>query len=579
MSKDKAALRSWTKAQIKIGRRAAGPVIVLSVLSALSGAGQMWCMARVLAPILLSSVTDAVSDTGGLPGFIAGFGLFSLLRIATSAGADMLAAQAGDRARRRLRTDILRRVSHHGPSLLRRMHSGALTTLIVDRVEAADGFFARFIPASTLWLLIPAILLVPIALLQEHSAFILLCCGLSVPVCQAVFGIGAAVASRNQFLAMTRLQARFLDRIRGIATIVLSGRAEDEAKKLEQAASDLRQRTMKVLRVAFLSSASIDCAMVVALILVAVTDGRLALHMNAELQAHSISSVEFLTFATSALFVLLMVPEFFAPFRSLALVYQERAHAQGLAAAMLELPELPVQEHSGHSMTADNGGVSVAFEHVGFTWDPARGQVLHDVSFSVPAGGSVILSGASGSGKSTIMELLLNFVQPECGRITIAGTDLQEVDPDSWTGMVSWIGQRPTLFAGTLRQNILFAHPTATEKQLMEAVQAASIDKFLSVLPQGLDTLIGEGGFGLSGGQAQRVAIARAWLKNAPLLLLDEPTAHLDPETESEIFESLSRLAEHRTLIMATHSMTTQRIRGQRIELSNGRIQAHRGAA
>ncbi|MDG6093983.1 ATP-binding cassette domain-containing protein [Acetobacter sp. AN02] len=576
MSDTKAAIRLWTKAQMRLGFRAGSPVILISMVSALLGAGQMWCLASVLGPVLARTMAGGGAEpeagmADGVPLWgVAGFAVCALLRVVAGIVSEGLAARAGEVARRRLRRDVMGRVVAHGPALLRRSHSGAFAALIVDRIEAADGYFSRWVPASVLWMAIPALLLVCAFAVQPFAALILLVCGAAVPVCQAVFGIGAAVASRNQFLAMTRLQARFLDRIRGIATIVLAGRAEDEARRLAEAASDLRVRTMKILRVAFLSSASIDVAMVVALIGIALADAHGVSGIQAMISAHPDHVAAPAAAVTRGMFVLLLVPEYFAPFRGLALAYQDRAHAQGLASSVLELPELAEREAGAPLQSVGPEGVSVAFEDVSFTWDPARGQALSDVSFAVPAGQALILSGVSGSGKSTVMELLLGFVRPGSGRVLFSGTDLRDIAPDSLARMTSWIGQRPVLFAGTLRENVLFARPEATEAELFTALRAAAVDRFLPSLPDGLDTPVGEGGFGLSGGQAQRVAIARAWLKDAPLLLLDEPTAHLDPATEADVFESLRRLAARRTVIMATHSGAAEAISGHRVVLSGG---------
>ncbi|GBQ09938.1 transport ATP-binding protein CydD [Acetobacter cerevisiae DSM 14362] len=487
---------------------------------------------------------------------------------------DTASAKAGIDARRRLRGEVLASILTGGPALLRKTHSGELATIAVDRVEALDGFFGRWVPASVLWIAAPLLILLPVAFIQPHAALVLGLCGAAVPFGQALFGIGAAVASRNQFLAMTRLQARFLDRVKGIATIVLAGRADDETERLGQAAEELRQRTMKILRVAFLSSASIDCAMVIALVLIAIMDGKQAM----ALLSGGVSPALAYTL-TSGLFVLLVIPEFFAPLRGLALAYQDRAHAQGAATAILDLPEALPRPSPDGARTVNASGVMVSLEDVCFTWDPARGPALDHVSFTVPAGETLILAGPSGSGKSTIMELLLGFIQPDSGSVRFNGAPLDSIVPDSLSRMISWIGQKPVLFAGTLKDNILFARPDADEADLMAAVKAAAVDQFLPSLPDGLETRIGEGGFGLSGGQAQRIAIARAYLKNAPILLLDEPTAHLDPATEKSVFESLQRLALRRTVVLATHSAAVHMFNGRRVDLQMGRVVARQGAA
>lgn len=573
MSGDKAAIRGWTRTQSRLGRQAARPVIIFGLLSSLLGVGQAWCVATVLGQGLIGFVSGAGAHPHDLWPVFAFAGL-AFVRALIMVLSDTAAAKAGINARRRLRGEVLASILTGGPALLRKTHSGELTTIAVDRVEALDGFFARWVPASILWFAAPLLILVPVCFVQPHAALILGLCGAAVPFGQAVFGIGAAVASRNQFLAMTRLQARFLDRVKGIATIVLAGRADEETQRLGQAADELRQRTMKVLRVAFLSSASIDCAMVLALVVIAITDARQAMALLSGGASPALAAT-----LTGGLFVLLVVPEFFAPLRSMALAYQDRAHAQGAATAILDLPPPAPRPSPEGARTVNASGVTISLEDVCFTWDPARGPALDHVSFTVPAGETVILAGPSGSGKSTIMELLLGFIQPDSGSVRLNGAPLESIVPDALSRMVSWIGQKPVLFAGTLKDNILFARPDADEDDLMAAVKAAAVDQFLPSLPEGLETRIGEGGFGLSGGQAQRIAIARAYLKNAPILLLDEPTAHLDPATEKSVFESLQRLALRRTVVLATHSAAAHMFNGRRVDLQSGCVVARQGVA
>jgi ATP-binding cassette subfamily C protein CydD len=224
-------------------------------------------------------------------------------------------------------------------------------------------------------------------------------------------------------------------------------------------------------------------------------------------------------------------------------------------------------------------GVSIAFEDVTLTWDPARGPALDRLSLRVPAGETVVLAGPSGAGKSTVIEILLGFVRPESGRVTINGADITTLVPAALSRLVAWIGQRPVLFAGTIRDNIRFGTPEATDADVAAAASFARLDAVAAALPQGLDTVVGEGGYGLSGGQAQRVAIARAILRDAPLLLLDEPTAHLDPATEVEVLDSLRRLTIGRTVILASHSTAAHEFGGRRIDLRAGRVAQVRGVA
>ena len=272
MSSDRAATKGWVHAQSRLGRRAALPVVLLNLAAVATSLCQAWCVAGILAAAL------AGAGAASLPWDLPSFALAALLRAALLGTAEILSARAGARARVRLRGATLAGILSAGPRLLRASHSGALSVLLVDRIEAVDGFFARYLPAATLAALGPLLVLLVAGLVQPFAAAVLLCCGIAVPVLQAMFGIGAAAATRRQFQALSRLQTRFVDRMRGIATIVLAGRTEDEARRIADAASELRVRTMRVLRVAFLSSAGLDLAMAAALVVIALHDGRGLLH-------------------------------------------------------------------------------------------------------------------------------------------------------------------------------------------------------------------------------------------------------------------------------------------------------------
>jgi ATP-binding cassette subfamily C protein CydD len=549
--------RIWLRQQTRLGRRAARPVVALGLLGTVAAIGQAWCAADVLAAAL-----------GGVPlplPAVLAFAVLALLRAGLAAAADMASFAAGAAARRRLRTEALHRLLAAGPAMLRGRHSGELASIVVDRVEALEGLFARYIPASTLAVAAPLLVGIAVLWVDPVGGAILLGTGLLVPVAMALAGLGAAAASRNQFAALARLQARFLDRVRGIATIVMHGRTEDEAVALGRAAEELRVRTMRVLRVAFLSSVALDLAATLALVLLA-------------LRAFAAGIGEPAVIGR-ALFELLLVPEFFAPLRVYAAAYQDGIQAKGAAGPLAELPPPPEQQAPAAIRTVAARGVAVAFEDVSFSWDASLGQALDGVSFRVPAGETLILAGPSGAGKSTILEILLGFVRPERGRVTLNGADISSLVPQALSTLTAWIGQRPVLFAGSIRENIRFARPEATDAEIEEAARFARVDGFAAALPQGLDTEVGEAGYGLSGGQAQRVAIARAFLKNAPLLLLDEPTAHLDPATEAEVLDSLRRLTLGRTVILASHAVAAHAFSGRRLDLRAGQVVPVRGVA
>lgn len=558
MKADKKILKRWIKQQNRARRFSTLSIAFLALVNVAAGIAQAWALAHMLADFLMHQNQE-------LSVAFCVFLAACVVRLVVGSAQEWCALSAGQKARRQLRHATLDRLLAYGPSLLRSQHSAAIASLLVERIEALDGYFSRWLPASVVWAVAQWSVVAVVFWQNRHAGVILAGCCLTLPFFQAVFGIATAVASRRQFLAMGRLQTRFLDRIRGIATIVLSGNADRDAQDLGKAAEDLRQRTMKVLRVAFLTSATTDIVMIVALVWIVISQSHHMLHARSFEQA------------SAALFAVLMVPEAFAPFRSFSAVYQDRAQATATAEAMQALPEpqkrASSQPQETRRLRYDEHGVSLKVQNVSFSWSAEREKALQDVSFSLSSGEILLIEGPSGAGKSTLLELLLGFITPQKGQIVLGGCEMAALPATDVSRHVSWIGQKPVLFAGTLRDNILFARPDAKEYDLKRALEASQVSHYVCDLPNGLETVIGEGGFGLSGGQAQRIAIARAFLKDSPLLIMDEPTAHLDPETEAEICESLDVLLRGRTTIVATHSEQFLSLPyARRLRLENGKV-------
>jgi ATP-binding cassette subfamily C protein CydD len=524
----------WIKAEQALGLRASRWVMVLGAVQTVGAIVQAACAAALLAAMLhISPAGWSVALTA--LGFIGA----ALLRAYVQMLAEREGFELGAAARRRLRGLVLSTLLALGPAGLRGKHSAELAATAVDRVEAMDGFHARWIPATAQAIIGPVLIGLAALYADWRAGLVLIIAGLFVPFAMAIAGIGASVAAKKQFLAMTRLQIRFLDRIRGISTLVLAGRANDEAAALAQAAAELRQRTMRVLRVAFLSSTALDLAAAAALVIIvlrfaSVLHGALAL-------------------APTALFLILLTPEFFAPLRAFSAVYADRMAVEAIAEDFQALPPPPLPVPPVNIRSVAAYGVTLAFDRVTYAWGEQK-PVLENLIFKVGKGEILLLTGASGAGKSTIMDLILGFLQPDSGVVSINGAPLETLVPAARTKMLGWIGQKPVIFAGSIEDNIRFGRPEASETQLADAIRHAHLTELIASLPQGLQTPLGESGFGVSGGQAQRIAIARAFLKDAPLLLLDEPTAHLDPAVERDVLESLRHLAIGRTVVLATHS-------------------------
>ncbi len=524
----------------------------LGVAQVLTGIAAAWLLALLLARLLGFGEAGwaAFGAAVALVGLAAGLGVAQ----------ERALVATGEAAKARLRDAAFARLLEDGPADPRPV--GERAALVVDRIEAMEGFLTRWLPAAVLAVAGPLLVAGAAALADPTSGLILLLAGLLVPVAMALTGIGAAQASRRQFAALDRLSGRFLDRMRGLPTLVLFRRQDAEAEALGQAAAELRARTMKVLRVAFLSSASLE-------VLAAGAIACLAIRHGAILGAAHPDPV-------AAIFCLLLVPAFFQPLRTFSQSYHERLGARGAAAELAPLLDAPAR--GGLLLEEMPPKVVVTFADVRLSYDPSRPPALDGLSFRVLPGETLVLSGASGAGKSSVLRLLMGFRRPDSGRIALNGQDATLLAPAELRRLSAYVGQRAHLFRATLRENIRLARPAATDAEVEAAAEAARVMDFARGLPEGLDTLVGEGGYGLSGGQAQRVAVARAFLRDAPLVLLDEPTAHLDPGTEAEVLESLRRLCAGRTAIVASHSRAAQRVLGRVLEIEAGRAAGQRMA-
>jgi len=526
-----------------------GPVL-LGLALALASVAQALLIARLLAA-LLSGTPASWAD------FI-GAGALALIMAALGIAQERAQTAAGEDAKASLRARIFARLLAQGPADQRPV--GEKSAIVVERVEAMEGYFARWMPAAIIAVVAPLLIAGSAALFDPVSGLILLVAGLLVPVAQAASGIGAAQASRRQFAALQRLSGRFLDRMRGLPVLVLFNQQRAETQRLAAAAEELRQRTMRVLRVAFISSGAMELIAAAALACLAIRHGAVLTGAHPD--------------PVTAFFVVLLVPVFFLPLRSFAAAYHEQLGARGAAADLAPLLEQP--EETGLLLEEVPPKATITFQDVRLSYDPSRPPALDGLSFRVLAGETLLLTGASGAGKTSALRILMGFARPDAGRVAINGRDAMLLKPSELRRLSSYVGQRAHLFRATLRENIRLARPDADDAAVLAAAEAAQVMDFARDLPLGLDTLIGEGGFGLSGGQAQRVALARAFLRDTPLVLLDEPTAHLDPGTEASVLDALRRLCVGRTAIIATHAKAARCYFGQRLEIADGRAQGSR---
>lgn len=465
-------------------------------------------------------------------------------------------AQAASLAiRSRARAVLLDHLAALGPVRLASRHSAGLGSQLVEQVEALDGYFARFLPQLRLATALPLVILAIVLGLDWLAAVFLLLAAPLIPLFMALVGMGAQRLNQAQFAAVTRLSGHFLDRVRGITTLQLFGRTAIAAKDVFAAADDYRARSMRTLRIAFLSSAVLEFFASVAIAVIAIYVGFGLLGYIEYGPAPSLSLFSGLT-------ILLLAPEFFQPLRSLSQHYHDRAAALGAAEALVgilnETPPATVetQPERDDSMDTSVRLTEACVEHVG------RGQVLGPVSLEVSRGEVVALVGPSGAGKSTLLQLIAGFVAPSDGSVEV----MSERRP-------AWMDQRPLVIKGTIADNLRLADTHASDDAMHKALSRAGLAGLFARLPKGLETPVGERGAGLSGGQAQRLALARIFLSDAPLVLLDEPTASLDEGSEAEVAASLACLTEEgRTLLIATHHPALMAIADRVIRIEAGQV-------
>jgi len=548
---------AWLKEQSKSVRKS----IVFAAIAGITNGLGVIVQSALLAFILQAVIIDKLPWSSVITSFLL-LVVVIILRGACIYLHQTRGFEAGAHVRVSVRKQLSTKFLTLGPAEIKQRQSGELAAITLEQVDALENYFSRYLPQQMIVGVLPVIMISVVMPVNWVVGLIFLVSGPLVPIFMALVGMGAASANRSQFLAMTRMSGYFLDRLQGLETLKLFGQATQELANINKIADGFREKTMAVLRIAFLSSAILEFFSAVAVALVAVYVGLGLLGQIHFGPAGHISLME-------ALFVLLLAPEFFMPLRQLAIHYHDRAAALGAADAILTLLEQNDEAGDVGCTEGSFSDVSSLIEFNNISKSYGQRQLLSAINLHIAAGEKIALVGESGAGKTTLLNLLLGFEAATEGQVLLNGLT---VNREFAAQAIAWVGQNAYIFHGTIKDNIVLADPDASEQRIINAAQAAGVTEFCAQLPEGLFTPIGERGYGLSGGQVQRIALARAFLKNADIILLDEPTANLDAANKILLLDVIDQLFSDKTLIIATHDPVVIHRMNRRIELQQGRL-------
>ncbi|MDI4659147.1 thiol reductant ABC exporter subunit CydD [Xanthobacter autotrophicus] len=524
-----------------------------SVVTGLLIIAQAFLVARILDGVLFRH-----QPVGAFPAEVASLLAAMVLRFGAVWATERFGFAAAAKVMRALRAELMDRVEKIGPVGLAETRTGEMVAALAEGVRAVEPYYARYIPASVLAVVLPLAIVMVVFPLDWMSALMFLVTAPLIPLFMILIGKGAEALNQKQWRRLARMSGHLLDAVQGLATLKAFNAAGRMARQVAEVADDYRRDTMAVLRVAFLSSLVLEFFATVSIALVAILIGFRLLW----------GGMGFF----EGLFILLLAPEFYAPLRAMGTAYHARMEALGAAERMVALEDLPqLAETGGATPLPSPDAIEIRFEDVHLDFADGR-RALSGVSFTIAPGQTVALVGPSGAGKTSLLNLLLGFVKPTTGRVLVNGVPLADLDLAAWRRRIGYVPQHPRLFAGTLAANIAPGETAPDPAHLQRAIADAGLADVVAAIPGGLAGRIGEGGTGLSGGEAHRLAVARAFYRDAPMIVLDEPTAHLDGASEAAVQEALARLLPGRTGLVAAHRLAGIQGADRIVVLKDGRI-------
>ena len=532
-------LQKWLRAQQEPIKKLMRANIVLATLSALILVAQTYFLATLLDKLIMQNVPRDELIPYFL-GLIIGFGMRAIILWAR----EKIGFQSGQLLRNHIRQKILDKIHLVGPATINQKPAGSWASIMLEQVENLHNFYARFLPQQSLSAIVPVVILIAVFPLNWAAGLILMITAPLVPLFMIIVGIAAADNSQKNMDTLSRLSAQFLDRLRGLETLRLFNRTSEQTEHIENATEDFRETTMDVLKLAFLSSAVLEFFTSISIALMAVYFG-----------FSYLGQIEFGTYNTpltlfTGFFCLILAPEFYQPLRDLGAYYHDRAAGIGAADAIVDFLESDyLTVHQNEKTISLESAVEISAENL-VVLSTQGSALTKPLNFQIPANHNVALVGQSGAGKTSLMNVILGFLPYE-GSLKINGQELRESNLADWRKHIAWVGQNPLLLQGTIKENLLLGDVQANDEEINQALMRSQAKEFTDKL--GLHHEIKDGGLGVSVGQAQRLAIARALLRKGDLLLLDEPTASLDAQSENLVLHALNEASQHQTTLMITH--------------------------
>ncbi|MBN6710861.1 cysteine/glutathione ABC transporter permease/ATP-binding protein CydD [Haemophilus haemoglobinophilus] len=552
-------LFKWLHQQQKPIKKLLALNIILATISSIILVAQTYILSYLLHQLIILN-----TERGELlPHFLAliiGFALRGLILWAR----EKVGFKCGQQLRHHIRQQIFHKIHQAGPAMINQKSAGSWATLMLEQVENLHNFYARFLPQQALSAIVPVVILIAVFPLNWAAGLILALTAPLIPIFMILAGLAAADSSQKNMSALAKLSGQFLDRLRGLETLRLFNKTKEQTEHIEESTEDFRETTMTVLKMAFLSSAVLEFFTSISIALMAVYFG-----------FSYLGQITFGTYSTEltlfvGFFCLILAPEFYQPLRDLGAYYHDRAAGIGAADEIVKFLEQEVnsQQYEKSQLVDPKSAVAITAENL-IALSPQGNPLTAPLNFSLSAKSHTALVGQSGAGKTTLINVLLGFLNYQ-GSLKINGIELQDLSLNEWRKNIAWVGQNPLLLQGTIKENLLLGDIQATDEQIVHALEQAQAKAFCDQL--GLYFLIKEGGIGLSVGQAQRLAIARSLLRQGNLLLLDEPTASLDAQSENAVLQALQQISQHQTTLMITHRIEDLKQCDQILVMQQGQI-------